>query len=537
MAGAVVAVVAVRLRGCRSLRSPRGRARAVRRNGPRSPRPAELHPPLITSALVGAVVVTALRLGVLTRELPYAAAARLGLSGRGLLSRRYHTLISSQLLARNALMVASIVLSLVVVLGAYEALAGSVRAAAVAASTAIAPPLVITLVLAAGSGVLHLSFAARTLSTIDYGASAITVGGGGALVSVLGRRWVRRGATLVVLAGVLVHHQLADWSRLVAFLLGYAAASLPTPSVASRLGEHIAAIRPRTRARVTATAIVVVVLGVVAGGATSSIVVTRTASAAPPPSSAEGEAAKAPRSPLRVIDTRYPTPSLGGDRRVLVVVPPGYDDDDVVRYPAIELLHGSPSRPDDILTALDLLSVMERSRPFIAVIPDGNGPVVRNGDWADTSRQRLGAAASDDLRQWVDHTYRTTGYWGITGLSAGGFGAAYLASRTPGAYQRACPISGYFVAENPAFNGETKAVRDAASPILHVSRAGPPTLVAVGASDASGVTAADAYIAAMKRVGQAHDLVVLPGPHDATVWSAALPKCVDFLLAGQQPPP
>jgi enterochelin esterase-like enzyme len=238
----------------------------------------------------------------------------------------------------------------------------------------------------------------------------------------------------------------------------------------------------------------------------------------------------APPSPMRVVDTRYPTPSLGGDRRVIIALPVGYDNS-TSRYPVIEILHGRPGKPDDILTGLDLLSIMGSTSPFIAVLPDGHGPQVSDGDFADTSRQRLGAAMSEDLRSWIDATYRTTGMWGVTGLSSGGYGAAYLASRPQGGYRRACPMSGYFTAEDPPFKGESSIVRDAASPLLHVATDGPPTLLIVGDADSAGLKEARSYVSAMNRVGQSNQLVIVPGGHDFKVWHAGLSHCIEFLLA------
>jgi enterochelin esterase-like enzyme len=215
---------------------------------------------------------------------------------------------------------------------------------------------------------------------------------------------------------------------------------------------------------------------------------------------------------------------------VLIALPSGYDST-AGRYPVIEILHGRPGKPDDILTGLDLVALMGPAPPFIAIMPDGHGPQVSDGDFADTSRQRLGAAVSEDLRTWVDATYRTTGQWGVTGLSSGGYGAAYLASRPQGGYRRACPMSGYFTAENPPFKGETSAVRDAASPLLHVTASGPPTLLIVGDDDPPGLREAHRYVAAMTRIGQSNELVIVPGGHDFNVWHAALSRCIGFLLA------
>jgi dipeptidyl aminopeptidase/acylaminoacyl peptidase len=219
---------------------------------------------------------------------------------------------------------------------------------------------------------------------------------------------------------------------------------------------------------------------------------------------------------------------------VLVVLPAGYDSTQA-RLPVLEVLHGSPGRPEDLFTSYDLTGVMAASPPFIAVVPDGHGPVVAEGDFADTSRQKLGAALSDDLRHWVDTTYRSNGQWGVTGYSSGGYGAAYLASRPAAGYSRVCTMSGYFTAEDPAFKGEPRPVRDAASPLLHVAPTGPPTMLIVGNADKEGLTEARTYVAALNRVGQANNLVILPGAHDAAIWQPGLPRCISFLLHTTQP--
>jgi len=175
--------------------------------------------------MIAGVVSTGIRMHVLGRELPLSMAYRAGFSGRGLLAGRFDTLLTSQLLTRDHFMFTSMILSLAVMLGGYEMLAGSKRAAFVALAGAIAGPGIVTLVLGAGSA-LHNDFATRTLSTLDYGASAITAAAGGALVATLGRRWLRWGAVVFVVGGVVLHHQMADWEHLVACPVGFGLASL-----------------------------------------------------------------------------------------------------------------------------------------------------------------------------------------------------------------------------------------------------------------------------------------------------------------------
>lgn len=471
--------------------------------------------------------------------MPLAVAYSTGFTGRGLLAGRYYTLLSSLLLAPNRFVLASVALSLVVTLGLYEVLVGSGRAALVAVTAVAAGRLVVPLVLAGGSA-LKVDFAAQALSTLEYGASVITAGAAGALVTFLERRWLSWTSALIVLGGVIVHHHLVDWEHLVAYSFGVAVTRTPRRLAADR-GLNPIGARSVSTSSWHLLGIAGTLLGVLAGAVGASAVVggptSQRAVGVPAMSSGDQSSALStvkPSSPLRVVDTHYPTPSLGGERRVLVILPAGYDSGGV-RYPVIEVLHGSPGGPEDLLAAEDLGGVVASKPQFIAIVPDGHGPIIADGDFADTSRQRLGAAVSEDLQLWADATLRTNGLWDVTGLSSGGFGAAYLASRPAGGYRRVCTMSGYFAAEDPAFEGEPRAVRDAASPILHVATDGPPTMIIVGNADKEELASARSYIAALTRVRQAHELVVLPGAHDASVWRSGLARCVSFLLGAGIP--
>ena len=100
------------------------------------------------------------------------------------------TVATSQLLTRDPFMAISIALSLALMLGVYEMVAGWWRALVVTIVCALAGPLIVAAGLGIGS-VLGNGFAGRTLSTLDYGASAVTAGAGGALVAVLAMRRLR----------------------------------------------------------------------------------------------------------------------------------------------------------------------------------------------------------------------------------------------------------------------------------------------------------------------------------------------------------
>jgi enterochelin esterase-like enzyme len=494
----------------------------------------------VTVAFATAVACTAIRVGVAGHELPLRLTMQYGFSGRALSQGRWSTVLTSQFLTRNAFMVVSICVSLVVMLGVYEAFAGSLRALLVAVVGGAAAPLIVAGLLGAGSA-LGWTFAGRTLSTIDYGASAITAAGGGALVGLWQRRWFTVAAGLLVASGILLHHQLADWEHLVSFPIGWcigrSLGCAPVRSVHARQWR-----RPAVAVRCAARAALAVSVGTVASVLTvvgpSAVLARPGAWAHSTGAASDVHGPPRPLSPPEIREVRYPAPSLGDDRRAVVVLPPGYAEQKSRRYPVVELLHGDPGNPEDVITGLRLPDVVDRGEvpPFIAVAPDGRGPKVEWGDWADTPQQRLGAAASADLRQWVDTTFRTNGAWSVMGLSSGGFGSAYLAMRSPGAYTGVCSMSGFFTARQSAFGHASRAAIDAASPLEHASKTGSPTLLLVGSEDHEWGPASHQYFSALQAAGQPSELRQFPGTHDWTAWTAMTPECLRFLLGSAVPP-
>jgi enterochelin esterase-like enzyme len=470
-----------------------------------------IHPPIITTLIISTIVATAWRTGVFHHDLSLTTEYQYAYSGRQIQAGHWSTLFTNQLLTRNTFMCLSICLSVLVFVGVYEALAGSVRAIVVIVVTGVVGPLGVEAGLGAGN-VLGSTWAAKTLSTLDFGASAITAGGAGAVVALLRWRWLRIVALLVVLSGLPLHHQLADWEHLISFTFGFGLGLIlgPRPEVApdSEAGG------PRRGGRMTPLAWVLLVPAAVIGviGSTTFI-----------------STAAAGSSVAQLEDTSYPAPSVGGNRRVLVLLPPGYGHGQ--RYPVVELLHGAPGEPQQMIS-IGLTDLSNASKtPFIGVAPDGNGPAVSESDFANSTLQQMGTATGPELRSWVDKRYSTNGTWAVTGLSSGGFGSAYLPTLSPGAYQAACPLSGFFTPQPPAFPAsQPAAVKQAASPILHASKTGPRTLIVVGNADKEGLTDAHNYIAAMNKVGQPNQLTVDPGEHDLAVWTLGLKQCLAYFF-------
>ncbi len=500
------------------------------------------HVPVVTVTVIAAVLGTASTYGVFGHELQLDVAFRYAFSGRVLTMGHWSTLLTSQLLTRDVFMAISIALSLALMLGVYEAVAGSLRTLVVTAVSAVAGPLLVAGGLGIGS-VLGNDFAGRTLSTLDYGASAITAGAGGALVSVLGMRRLRWFACFWVGFGLLAHHQLADWEHLGSFATGYGVSHLlGAPPLVGRVQRAFTSVTARPF-EPRWIVIPLLVLATIGGGFLGNTIVpkrTRTlATRGYVPvrvrhlTAVRMRSALVGASPAVIRAVTFPSPALGGSHSALMVLPPGYDNSKA-RYPVVEMLHGRPGSPNDIITGLDPVGLEELPGlpPFIAVVPDGHGPVVFNGEFADTSRQRLGTALSADLRRWVDRHYRTSGRWSVTGLSSGGYGAAYLGSLLPSRYDSVCALSGNFTPEGTAFRSENQASLDAATPLLHVRPDGPRTLLIAGSHDGASVREAEVYARALAGAGQSHELAIVPGGHSWEMWQREFPPCLRFMLTG-----
>ncbi len=150
----------------------------------------------------------------------------------------------------------------------------------------------------------------------------------------------------------------------------------------------------------------------------------------------------------RVEQLTFEAPSLAGNlegnsttRKVVVVTPPGYDENPDRRYPVVYFLHGywMPVEVQQAGFRLDeaVQASSEAGHDFIMVMPDGfsklrggfysSGPVV--GDYE--------SMVADDLVNWVDANYRTLAdpaSRGLAGHSMGGYGTIRIAMHRPGVF-------------------------------------------------------------------------------------------------------
>ena len=144
-------------------------------------------------------------------------------------------------------------------------------------------------------------------------------------------------------------------------------------------------------------------------------------------------------------------------RNVYVYLPPQYFQKAYAHYkfPAIELLHGSPGNPQAWLSVLDViptyLSLLEAhpSDAAVLVMPDTDGgqqyglQCLNNpGGIQDMT------FVAEDVPDYIARLVRVQSpgpAWGVAGYSEGGYCAANIAMQEPDRYGAAGIMSGYFV--------------------------------------------------------------------------------------------
>jgi enterochelin esterase-like enzyme len=253
--------------------------------------------------------------------------------------------------------------------------------------------------------------------------------------------------------------------------------------------------------------------------------------------------------------TSLPGRLSGYNRNGLVYLPPQYGQARYarVRFPVVELFHGSPGSPLAWSTVMrvgqvaDALLARHEIGPMVLVMPSINGSA---HDYQDCVN---GPAASDDtyltrdVRADVLARYRVSrdSYeWGMSGYSSGGYCAANLALRHRTSFGAAAVIEGYFrAADGPAAAAlnHSQPLEVANSPLYLAERlttaSGPvPAFwVAAGTHDKSDYKPATVFAAALNRVQQVPFFKLNAGD-TANAWQAALPAALTWLWQQLAPP-
>ncbi len=177
----------------------------------------------------------------------------------------------------------------------------------------------------------------------------------------------------------------------------------------------------------------------------------------------------------RVTSIWYPSPSLGGERKISVYTPPGYESNDN-HYPVLYLLHGGGGDEEGWLSRgranyiLDNLIAAGRAKPMIVVMPNGNpntmaAPLDRTASMAITPAG-IGSMASgkfeeslvNDIIPFVEKNFRVLqggDHRALTGFSMGGYQTQNITNAHPEMFQYIGVMSmGLFSSFRPGANNQ-----------------------------------------------------------------------------------
>jgi hypothetical protein len=252
-------------------------------------------------------------------------------------------------------------------------------------------------------------------------------------------------------------------------------------------------------------------------------------------------------------------------RDVYVYLPPQYFQPAYqhYRFPAIELLHGSPGSPLAWINVLDVIPIFQQllaarqASPAVLVMPDTNGGAghytlqcLNIPPRGPLDMTFIGTEVPD----WAARNLRVMPpgpAWGIAGYSEGGFCAANVGLQDYRRFGFAGVMSGYFAPDgghvpaggrpgappvfvNNVFAGYPK-LQALNTPQAYIQRFPlgqymPALWLAVGGSDRADLQAARSYQQyAMLRITNVPLLIIKGGGHQAAVWRAALPPLLRWM--------
>jgi pimeloyl-ACP methyl ester carboxylesterase len=245
----------------------------------------------------------------------------------------------------------------------------------------------------------------------------------------------------------------------------------------------------------------------------------------------------------------------GYSRRGLVYLPPQYGEARYahVRFPVVELFHGTPGTPLTWETVLRIGQVANQLiakhliGPMIFVMPSINGSGHQYQDCVNGPGTSDDTYLTKDVRTDMLARYRVSqdAYeWGLAGYSSGGFCAANLALRHRTSFGAAAVINGYFrAADGPAGTAlnHSLPLEAANSPLYLAERLTangsplPAFWVAAGTNDKADYQPATVFTAAMNRIEQV-PFYKLNAGDTANEWSAALPNALAWMWQQLAPP-
>jgi enterochelin esterase-like enzyme len=245
-------------------------------------------------------------------------------------------------------------------------------------------------------------------------------------------------------------------------------------------------------------------------------------------------------------------------RQAYIYLPPQYFSKAYAtyRFPAIELLHGSPGDPASWVNVLNVIPVLlqamaeHRAAPAVLVMPNTDGGLQYALQCLnDPHGLQDMTYVGKEVPAWVAANLRVQPpgpAWGVAGYSEGGYCAANIGLQYAARFGAVGSISGYFspIPSRIPVNGRPRNVsvyaHDAHLLLLNtpdkyilqipINEIVPQFFLAAGATDSGDVSAAETFRQELElRTASVPLDIVAGGGHQARVWRAALTPMFDWM--------
>ncbi len=259
-----------------------------------------------------------------------------------------------------------------------------------------------------------------------------------------------------------------------------------------------------------------------------------------------------------IFRSTIPGPTSHISREAYIYLPPQYFQKAYAnyRFPAVELLHGSPGEPSTWINVLQVVPTFlqllnaGRAAPAVLVMPNTDGGLQYALQCLnDPGGLQDMTYVGEEVPAWVTANLRVQppgGSWGIAGYSEGGYCAANIGLQYASRFGAAGVISGYFapITSQVPVDGRPRDVNVYAhdprlaalnTPEEYIARIPvgvtiPQFFLAAGATDAADVRAAQYFRQELiLRLGDVPLVVVKDGGHDARVWRSALTPLLQWM--------
>ena len=250
----------------------------------------------------------------------------------------------------------------------------------------------------------------------------------------------------------------------------------------------------------------------------------------------------------RLLKLRLAGGTSGITRTGLVYLPPQYGESRYrsERFPVIELLHGTPGDPSVWVNVLHVTQIYSRlleqhhMGPVVLVMPDSNGGLRGHAECLNTPSNQDDTYLTTDVVSDIRKNLRVStdpAQWGLLGFSSGGYCAANLALRHRGEFGAAAMIDGYYrPTDGPAaaqlwYQPAAEAANDplrAARSLRQGDVPLPALWVAAGTGNRGDYQAAQAFLAAIRRLEGVPFFVEKGAHHTASADVGALPAALSW---------